>query len=223
MIKNTLMSQTWTNSTIAANIATVFDYIQDVFANFEDVTIERSVNDDELDVFFDIEKKVKMAITIHESGGLIFRYYLNSNVCSYTKSTNGNTNTVFLYLRTDYGIAWGAVTTTDDKKYNKLTSFFTAKDTPTLIVGTQNTTCYLLSPAHQQIERRYEVNSYLGNDMGEQRFAMCNVYACDVSISIKNLYRVLGYPTDSYPRGKIIVGNTRVFFCGKYALEYEEE
>lgn len=221
MIKNTLMSQPWYTDTIAANKTTIFDYIQDVFEGFEDITTERSANDDELDVFFDIEKKVKMAITLHSSGGLIFKYYLNSDLCSYSKSTNGQTYTIFCYLRTDYGIAWGAYSQITD--YTRLTSFFTAKDTPTLIVGTQNTTCYLLSPAHQQIEVRTESNEYLSTSANNQRFAMCNVFSCDVNINTKYLYRVLLIPTSSYPKGKVVLGATRAFYCGKYALEYEEE
>lgn len=235
MIKNQIVTQSWANSDTASSLSDIFNYVSDAFSGFNGLTVTSSA--DTLNVFFDAGNKLKMTITANASGGLVTQYYLNGTACAYsenTYSTSTNPSTRFSYLRTDYGIMWifkAVTSSTDPTVYSDFTNIFTVNNTPTLFLNLNMTagtltTCteYIMSAKHQQIESTsYRCTANLNDSAGNARFAMCNAYACDVDLNLRHLYRVLTVPASDYAKGKVIVRDKKIFYCGRYALEYEEE
>ena len=177
-------------------------------------------------VYFDTDEKMSMNIGLNDTTGISITYKLGSEVCSYTESSGTSSLVAIAYLRTAYGVAWGISTSgigTSD--FDRLTNFFTLKTTPSLFLGAGNATSashYILSPLHDVIEVRAETSQYLSNALAQQRFSMCNAHSCDIDLNIKHLFRVLGKPSSSYPLGSVRNGSKNVFWCGRYALEFDE-
>lgn len=50
-----------------------------------------------------------------------------------------------------------------------------------------------------------------------------NAYSCAENLKLRHLFRVLGKPNGSYPLGSVEVGTKKLFWFGRYALEYEKD
>ena len=86
-----------------------------------------------------------------------------------------------------------------------------------------SSTHYILSPLHDSIEVMKDSTAYLSNELGGLKFAVANAYSCAENLKLRHLFRVLGRPNGSYPLGSVEVGTKKMFWFGRYALEYEKE
>lgn len=227
-INNRIITNSWTPANITSEtIADVWDFFESAFTGYEGVTFSRDTTNTVMTVYFDTDEKMSMSIGLKDTTGVSITYKLGSEVCSYTESSGTSSLVTIAYLRTAYGVAWGvAATSIGTSDFDRLTNFFTLKTAPCLFLGTSATstsnTHYILSPLHDTIEARAETSQYLSNALAQQRFDMCNAHSCDVDLNIKHLFRVLGKPSSSYPLGSIRNGSKNVFWCGRYALEFDE-
>ncbi len=228
-INNRIITNSWTPANITSEtISDVWDFFEAAFTGYEGVTFSRDTTNAVMTIYFDTDEKMSMSIGLKDTTGILITYKLGNEVCSYTESSSGTSSLVAIaYLRTAYGVAWGISTTgiigTSD--FDRLTNFFTLKTAPCLFLGAGNATAnthYILSPLHDTIEARAETSQYLSNALAQQRFSMCNAHSCDVDLNIKHLFRVLGKPSNSYPLGSVRNGSKNVFWCGRYALEFDE-
>ena len=229
-INNRIITNSWTPANITSEtIADVWDFFEAAFTGYEGVTFNRDTTNTVMTVYFDTDEKMSMSIGLKDTTGVSITYKLGSEVCSYTESSGTSSLVAIAYLRTAYGVAWGISTTgiigTSD--FDKLTNFFTLKTTPAVFLGAGSATFasnthYIMSPLHNAIEVRAETSTYLSNALAQQRFDMCNAHSCDIDLNIKHLFRVLGKPSSSYPLGSVRNGSKNVFWCGRYALEFDE-
>lgn len=233
-INNNIVVKSMSSSTITSEtISEVWEFFEEAFSGYEGVSFETDTIRNIFKIYLDYDKKMYITIRVQDSGtGAIIEYWLGSEKCAYTDSSgsNASSTTYMAYLRTVYGIGWTLGTTTiSTTSFNYMTNFFTLKSDPVMIVGVSSSisgnssTHYIISPLHDAIEGRADSSVVLGTTLGGQRFAVCNAYACDVDINIRHLFRVLGLPSSSYSTGRIMVRNKRMFYCNRYALEYEEE
>ena len=226
-VYNRIITNSWTPANITSEtISDVWDFYEAAFTGYEGVTFNRDTTNTVMTVYFDTDEKMSMSIGLKDTTGISITYKLGSEVCSYTESSTGSLVAI-AYLRTAYGVAWGvAAASIGTSDFDRLTNFFTLKTTPSLFLGTSATatsnTHYILSPLHDTIEARAETSQYLSNALAQQRFDMCNAHSCDIDLNIKHLFRVLGKPSNSYPLGSVRNGSKNVFWCGRYALEFDE-
>lgn len=228
-INNRIITNSWTPANITSEtIADVWDFYEAAFTGYEGVTFNRDTTNTVMTVYFDTDEKMSMSIGLKDTTGVSITYKLGSEVCSYTESSGSSSNVSIAYLRTAYGVAWGiSAAPLGTSDFENLINFFTLKTTPSLVLGAGNATSasnthYILSPLHDIIEVRAETSVYLSTTLAQQRFDMCNAHSCDVDLNIKHLFRVLGKPSSSYPLGSVRNGSKNVFWCGRYALEFDE-
>lgn len=226
-IYNRIITNSWTPANITSEtIADVWDFYEAAFTGYEGVTFNRDTTNTVMTVYFDTDAKMSMSVGLKNTTGISITYKLGSEVCSYTESSGSSSLVAIAYLRTAYGVAWGVATASiGASDFGKLTNYFTLKTTPSVFLGAGTSTAsthYIMSPLHTFIEARAETSTYLSNALAQQRFDMCNAHSCDVGLHIKHLFRVLGKPSSDYPLGGIRNGSKNVFWCGRYALEFDE-
>ena len=217
-----IVKQFSAGSVTLETMSEVWDFFEEAFTGFEGVTIERNDVRKIMYIYLDDDKKMSVQIKINDTNDAVqIEYWLGDEKCTYYDSIYPTHN--MAYLRTVYGIAWGrdsyTISSTD---FSKLRNVFVTKSTPTLFVGVTLGTaiCYVLSPLHNAVENMLG-SDYLADSQGNQRFAVCNAFSCDHELRLRHLFRVLH--KDNQSRGRILVGNKRLFYLHKYALEYEEE
>ena len=231
-ILNQINSKSWTASSITEDtISEVWDFMQEAFEEFDYVTFERDTENGVMYIYLDIDKKMYIKIKTKDSGsGFIIEYWLNSEQCSLTSGSTSVSYVTIGYVRTVYGIVWGvkANASSTSISYSDMEGVYTQKAIPTMIVGNLTAsassagTIYILSTKHAQIEKMSENHGYLSTSLDEG-FAMTNAYSCRKALNLRHLFRILGIPSTSYPFGSIEVGAKRLFWFGRFALEYEEE
>ena len=220
---NQINSKVWTTADITSEtISEVWNFWEEAFTDFEGVSFYRDTENSVMYIYLDEDKKIYITVSVGSSGsGILIKYFLNDEECTYTTTTTTGTNYKFgcAYIRTIYGIAWCV---------KSGTGVYTLKSTPTLIVGiasqnTSSSTHYILSPLHDSIETMKDFYAYLSNELGDLKFAVANAYSCAENLKLRHLFRVLGKPNGSYPLGSVEVGTKKLFWFGRYALEYEKE
>ena len=101
--------------------------------------------------------------------------------------------------------------------YSKNESFNSAGN------GTSEVDVYVLSENHTEIEIMTESATHMCRSCGDQRMSMVSAFSYITPINCPHLYRVIGIPNTSYPKGKIKVANKYMIWMGRYALEVENE
>ena len=231
---NQINSKVWTTADITSEtISEVWNFWEEAFTDFEGVNFYRDVENSVMYIYLDEDKHIYITVSVGSSGsGILIKYFLNDEECTYTTTTTTGTNYKFgcAYIRTIYGIAWCVKSGTADIvfSYYGFNCVYTLKSTPTLIVGiasqnTSSSTHYILSPLHDSIETMKDFYAYLSNELGDLKFAVANAYSCAENLKLRHLFRVLGKPNGSYPLGSVEVGTKKLFWFGRYALEYEKE
>lgn len=227
---NQINSKVWTTADITSEtISEVWNFWEEAFTDFEGVSFYRDVENSVMYIYLDEDKHIYITVSVGSSGsGILIKYYLNNDECAYTISKSStNNNFGCAYIRTIYGIAW-TVKGNTNISYDDFNCIYTLKSTPTLIVGVatqsnSSSTHYILSPLHDSIETMNETNAYLSTSLGGQKFSVANAYSCVENLKLRHLFRVLGKPNGSYPLGSVEVGTKKLFWFGRYALEYEKE
>lgn len=231
---NQINSKVWTTADITSEtISEVWNFWEEAFTDFEGVSFYRDTENSVMYIYLDEDKHIYITVSVGSSGsGILIKYFLNDEECTYTTTTTTGSNYKFgcAYIRTIYGIAWCVKSGTADivSSYYGFNCVYTLKSTPTLIVGiatpdTTSSTHYILSPLHDSIETMKDSNVYLSSDLGGQKFAVANAYSCAENLKLRHLFRVLGKPNGSYPLGSVEVGTKKLFWFGRYALEYEKD
>lgn len=223
---NQINSRSWTTSEITEDtVSDIWDFFEEAFEGLDEITFNRDNANHVMYIYLDENKKVYITVKVSDLGtGVLIEFWLNGEKCSY-KDTTQQTTTMLTYFRTKYGIAWG-LTSSIAASYSDLGNVYVQKSTPTLVVGVKNSatsTYYILSPLHDKIEAISEQTIYLSNNLGDQKLAITNAYSCLENLKIRHLFRVLGIPNSTYPQGRIEVGGKKLFWFGRFALEYEEE
>ena len=205
---NQINSKVWTTADITSeSISNVWDFWEEAFTDFEGVSFKRDTENSVMHIYLDEDKKIYITVSVGSSdSGILMKYYLNGEECNYTTKSSTGSN----------------------YKYSEFNCFYTLKSTPTLIVGIANpsinsSTHYILSPLHDSIEVMKDSTAYLSNELGGLNFAVANAYSCAENLKLRHLFRVLGRPTANYPLGSVEVGTKKMFWFGRYALEYEKE
>ena len=229
---NQINSKVWTTADITLEtISEVWNFWEEAFTDFEGVNFYRDVENSVMYIYLDEDKHIYITVSVGSSGsGILVKYFLNDEECTYTTTAGSNFKFGCAYIRTIYGIAWCVKSGMGDIvfSYSDFGCVYTLKSTPTLIVGiaaqgTASSTHYILSPLHDSIETMKDSNAYLANELGNQKFAVANAYSCAENLKLRHLFRVLGKPNGSYPLGSVEVGTKKPFWFGRYALEYEKD
>ena len=222
-VNNQIIVRQFSSSITSATISDVWDFFEEAFTGLEGVTFKRDTTNTVMYIYLDDDKKMSVQIKMNDSNnGVLIEYWLGNEKCTYCNLIDSN-NTYAAYLRTAYGVAWGTdgytITLTG---FSTLRNVFVTKSTPTLFAGvdTGDTAHYVFSPLHNTIETM-QGREYLSDSQGNQRFVVCNAFSCDHNLRLRHLFRILH--KDYQSKGRILVGNKRVFYLHKYALEYEEE
>lgn len=229
---NQINSKVWTTADITSEtISEVWNFWEEAFTDFEGVSFYRDTENSVMYIYLDEDKKMYITVSVGSSGsGILVKYFLNDEECTYTTTVGSNFKFGCAYIRTIYGIAWCVKSGTADIvfSYENFNCVYTLKSTPTLIVGiaaqgTASSTHYILSLLHDSIETMKDSTAYLANELGGQKFAVANAYSCDENLKLRHLFRVLGRPNSTYPLGSVEVGTKKLFWFGRYALEYEKD
>ena len=229
---NQINSKVWTTADITLEtISEVWNFWEEAFTDFEGVNFYRDVENSVMYIYLDEDKHIYITVSVGSSGsGILVKYFLNDEECTYTTTAGSNFKFGCAYIRTIYGIAWCVKSGTADIvfSYYDFNCVYTLKSTPTLIVGiaaqgTASSTHYILSPLHDSIETMKDSTAYLANELGGQKFAVANAYSCAENLKLRHLFRVLGKPNGTYPLGSVEVGTKKLFWFGRYALEYEKD
>ena len=157
-------------------------------------------------------------------------------------STNGSQNVAYLYFyKSNYGVFTNIsrifssnVPTSYSDKLSAMSMIFVPDDVSTLIYsknesfnsagnGTSEVDVYVLSENHTEIEIMTESATHMCRSCGDQRMSMVSAFSYITPINCPHLYRVIGIPNTSYPKGKIKVANKYMIWMGRYALEVENE
>lgn len=146
-----------------------------------------------------------------------YLHFYKSNYGVFTNISKISTNTVNSY----------------SGKLEAMTMIFVPDDVSTLIYGknenfnsagttsTENDV-YVLSENHTEIEIMTESATHMCRACGDQRMSMVSAFSYITPINCPHLYRVIGIPNTSYPKGKIKVANKYMIWMGRYALEVNE-
>lgn len=229
---NQINSKVWTTADITSEtISEVWNFWEEAFTDFEGANFYRDVENSVMYIYLDEDKHIYITVSVGSSGsGILVKYFLNDEECTYTTTAGSNFKFGCAYIRTIYGIAWCVKSGTADIvfSYYDFNCVYTLKSTPTLIVGiaaqgTASSTHYILSPLHDSIETMKDSTAYLANELGGQKFAVANAYSCAENLKLRHLFRVLGKPNGTYPLGSVEVGTKKLFWFGRYALEYEKD
>lgn len=157
-------------------------------------------------------------------------------------STNINQGTGYLYFyKSNYGVFTNisrinanTTASTYSEKLSAMSMIFVPDDVSTLIYGknenfnsatnsTSELDVYVLSENHTEIEIMTESATHMCRSCGDQRMSMVSAFSYITPINCPHLYRVIGIPNTSYPKGKIKVANKYMIWMGRYALEVENE
>lgn len=157
-------------------------------------------------------------------------------------ATYGNQNFAYLYFyKSNYGvftnisrILYGTNASSYSEKLSAMSMIFVPDDVSTLIYGknenfnsannsTSELDVYVLSENHTEIEIMTESATHMCRSCGDQRMSMVSAFSYITPINCPHLYRVIGIPNTSYPKGKIKVANKYMIWMGRYALEVENE
>ena len=207
----------------------IWDFLEEAFDEFEEVSFLRDVENFSLYVYFDTDKKTYMKVIPYvQSGsitGLQMLFYLNE-IESTNKVSAIGSNVYIRYIRTKYGITWSMDTSQNgtETSWNP-PLIYTPAPVPTIWVGLStsgNSTYAIISPLHETIEIMKETSTYISTNLGGQKFIMTTAYSCLEDINAQHVFRVLGYYSNA-PGGRIKVGDKYVFWVGKYALEYDPD
>lgn len=213
-----------------ATIPNVWDFLEEGFTGLSDVTLTRDTTSNAMYIYLDVDKKIYIAVKVAASGsGLLLEYYLGTEKCTYV-STGTNTYTAVGYIRTAYGIAWTVKTasSTQTISYADFDCYYTQKNNPAMFVGvgtpsTANSTHYVVSPLHESVETIAESYGYISSSLSDKKFWVTNATCFDENLNLRHLFRVIGCPSSSHLKGAIEIDTKKLFWFGRYALEYEEE
>lgn len=221
---NTFYTKNATLNAVVSDPTILWDFLEEAFDEFDVVSFERDTENKVMYIYLDETKKLYITVGV-DSGAIKIRHYLGENQCSYYYSYS-QTQLFFSYLRTKWGIMWGYTTTAASVSYDVLQNFFVFAPVPVLVCGVtvaSNNTYYLASPLHEEFEDMNESAVLISTTLGTQRFAVTNAYSCFEDINSQHLFRVLGVPGNSYPKGSVKVGDKYLFWTGRYALEYDPD
>ena len=125
------------------------------------------------------------------------------------------------------------IPTSYSEKLSAMSMIFVPDDVSTLIysrsdnfnsaTSTSDVDVYVLSENHTEIEIMTESSTHMCRSCGDQRMSMVSAFSYITPINCPHLYRVIGVPNTSYPKGKIKVANKYMIWTGRYALEVENE
>ena len=103
---NQINSKVWTTADITSeSISNVWDFWEEAFTDFECVSFKRDTENAVMYIYLDEDKKIYITVSVGSSGsGILMKYYLNGEECTYTTASTG-TFTTCAYIRTTYGIA----------------------------------------------------------------------------------------------------------------------
>lgn len=155
-------------------------------------------------------------------------------------STNINQSYAYLYFyKSNYGVLTNIsrISTSSASSYSDklsaMSMIFVPDDVSTLIYSkddnfnsssnTSEVNVYVLSENHTEIEIMTESATHMCRSCGDQRMSMVSAFSYITPINCPHLYRVIGIPITSYPKGKIKVANKYMIWMGRYALEVENE
>lgn len=239
MTKNTVVTKTWTAADVtSATIGSaggVWELFEDAFSGFGNVTFVRDTTNSVLYIYLGENENKKMFITVGVNTpgyGVLIQYHLmdkesnNDEICAYSNSFS---NTIFqlLFLKTVYGVAWGFDQGATSVTYpcSKLMNVFTVINTPCMILNADYSVSsapeYIISPLHLSIEKLTYNTAFLSTSIGGQKLIITNAYSTEVDLKLRHLFKVLAsYTSENAAKGSIEAGGKRLFWLGRYALEY---
>ena len=228
---NRIYTQQLTTADITtATISDLWDFLEEGFTGLSDVTFTRDTENNVMNIYLDVDKKIYIAVKVAASGsGVLLEYYLDSEKCTYV-STATKTYTLIGYIRTAYGIAWTIKegTTAQTIGYADFDCYYTQKSNPAMFLSvnaptTSVSTYYVISPLHESVEPISENYGYLSTSLDNKKFWVTNAACFDETLNLRHLFRVIGCPSSGYLKGAIEVDTKKLFWFGRYALEYEKE
>lgn len=99
--------------------------------------------------------------------------------------------------------------------------YYAKSDITTAITIAKNSVS--ISPLHESVEPISENYGYLSTSLDNKKFWVTNAACFDETLNLRHLFRVIGCPSSGYLKGAIEVDTKKLFWFGRYALEYEKE
>ena len=230
----------------------IYNFLNSAFEGFDGVSIGTITTDDVKGLWYSsfiIYLNLSKTFYIHcyidkivdSSNYFITKFdIVKDGIIHDSFSTNTNQSTSYLYFyKSNYGVFTNisrisVATNSYSDKLSAMSMIFVPDDVSTLIYSknenfnsagnsTSDVDVYVLSENHTEIEIMTESATHMCRSCGDQRMSMVSAFSYITPINCPHLYRVIGVPNTSYPKGKIKVANKYMIWMGRYALEVENE